>query len=144
MSKIKTNILFTVILIFMIIIVFGIIYIILTTPKMGDRFTEFYILNDHGRAGDYNTELKINYPTSYLIGVVNHEYRPMNYTIEIILDGDSLISTDLELGHNQKWEDSLKFVPNKEGTDIKLEFLLFKENGTDPYRRVYLWVDSTI
>ncbi len=36
------------------------------------------------------------------------------------------------------------FVPYKKGTDLKLEFLLFKDdNLTAPYRELHLWVNAT-
>lgn len=145
MPKIKMDNILTGILIFMIIIVIGLAYIIIEVPKMGEKFTEFYILNDSGKAGNYLTELKLNRPSTYLVGIVNHEYVSVKYTVEIVLNSEILTSTDLMLGHGDVWENNLTFVPNKEGTDMKLEFLLYKENNSEePYRRLNLLVNSTV
>jgi len=145
MPRTKTDNILNGILILMIIIVAGMIYTIVTTPKLGERFTEFYILNDRGDAGEYLTELELNNSSTYLVGVISHEYVPVRYTIDIVLENDILKSESVTLKHNEIWEKGLTFVPNKEGTDMKLAFLLFKEdNFEEPYRELYLWVNSTL
>ena len=60
------------------------IYII-STPRQGEKFTEFYILGPAGKAEGYPTHLKINENASIIIGIVNHEGKKLNYTVEIWL-----------------------------------------------------------
>lgn len=142
--KTKTDMLLTGILIFSIALAIGMVYFVITTPKIGERFTEFYILDTSGKAENYPTELKYDIPAQILVGVVNHEYIPLNYTVQTALDKEVLKDTWFMLNHNETWENNISFVPDKQGTDLKLEFWLFKEdNFTAPYRELHLWVNVT-
>ncbi len=140
--KSRNDRILTAVLIFSIILAAGMIFFVITTPKMGERFTEFYILDPDGKADNYPTNLTTGSPENILAGVNNHEYIPVNYTIRVALDNEILTETGFILGHNNTWENNVTFVPEKEGKDMKLEFLLFKENNfTEPYRELHLWVD---
>jgi hypothetical protein len=55
-----------------------------------EHFTEFYILGDGGKADNYNTKYLLGQSGKVIVGVVNHEYRPVNYTPEMRLDNKSL------------------------------------------------------
>ncbi len=132
----------TVILIFSIIIAVGTTIYVIVTPKIGEKFTEFYILGPEGKADNYPTNLRVDSPSTILVGVVNHEYAYINYTVRVTLDGNILNVTRLSLDHNGTWEQNITFMPDKEGRDLKLEFLLFKEdNFSAPYRDLHLWVN---
>ena len=142
--KSRTDIILTFILVFSIALAAGMIYFVITTPKIGERFTEFYILDPSGKAQDYTTELINNSPSRILVGAVNHEYIPINYTVQVALDKEVLAGTSFMLAHNGTWEDNVTFTPGKTGSDLKLEFWLFKEdNFTAPYRELHLWVNVT-
>jgi len=132
------------ILIFVIVLAIGIIYYEITTPKIGERFTEFYILDPAGGAYSYPANLKYDSPNEMLVGVVNHEYVPVNYTVRVALEGEVLSDTWFRLNHNTTWTKNITYVPDKIGTGMKLEFWLFKEdNFTSPYRELHLWVNVT-
>lgn len=141
----KIDNILSVILIISIILAIGALIYVITAPKIGERFTEFYILNNMtGKADNYPKELKKDDNVTLLVGVVNHEYSDINYTLQIELDKDKLITDQLRLGHNQTWENNVTFMVSKQGTDMKLELLLFKEyNFTEPYRDLHLWVNVT-
>lgn len=140
----KTDRILTGVLLFSIALAIGMIFFVITTPKIGERFTEFYILGSEGKAQDYPMVLKYNSPAAVLIGVVNHEYVPVNYSVRIALDKELLTDTRFSLDHNTTWEKNMTFIPDKNGTDMKLEFCLFKEdNFTVPYRELHLWVNVT-
>lgn len=141
-SRSKTDMILTGILIFSIFLAIGMIYFVITSPKIGEKFTEFYILGPDGKAENYLLQLNINSPATVLVGVVNHEYASVNYTVEVALDKEVLSDTRFLLGHNETWEKNITFVPDRVGTDMKLEFWLFKEdNFTAPYRDLHLWVN---
>lgn len=142
--KNKIDRILTIILIFTIVSAIGMIFYIITMPKTGEKFTEFYILGPDGKADKYSTNLTLNASADILVGVINHEYAPINYTIQTELDKNMLTSEKIVLNNNETWEKNVTFVPDKKGSDMKLEFLLFKENNfTSPYRELHLWVNTT-
>lgn len=132
-----------VILIFVIVLAIGTVYYEITSPTIGERFTEFYILDPAGGAYSYPANLKYDSPDEILVGVVNHEYAPVNYTVQVALDGEVLTNAWFRLNHNTTWTKNITYVPDKIGR-MKLEFWLFKEdNFTAPYRELHLWVNVT-
>ena len=141
LPKSRKEIISNLILIFLIVFSISALYFVITTPKTGERFTEFYILDSAGKADNYTTELKYYFPAEILVGVVNHEYSAINYTVQVALEGEVLTDTWFSLDHNETWEKNVTFIPDKIGTDMRLEFWLFKEdNFTVPYRDLYLFV----
>lgn len=141
-NKSIKNIISAGILIFSIVLAVSMVYFVITVPKIGEKFTEFYILGQGGKADNYATDLIYNYPAHILIGVVNHEYRPVNYTIQVVLEKEILTDTWFRLNHDQNWEQNVSFIPDKTGTDLNLEFWLFKEdNFTAPYQKLNLLVN---
>ena len=92
-----------------------------------------------------------DYPVNYtpgdsgkvIIGVVNHEYEDVNYTIDIQLANQSLQTINkVNLEHNQTWEQPVTVTPPFKGTDMKLQFLLYKNgNYTESYRDLHLWIN---
>lgn len=131
------------ILIFSLVLTAVVIFFVITTPKTGERFTEFYILDSSGKADNYPANIKYNSPEEVRVGVVNHEYTSFNYSIQVKFDKNILTSISLRLNHNETWEKNMIFIPDKEG-NMKLEFLLFKgDNFTLPYRELFLWVNVT-
>lgn len=142
--KSRTDKILTWILIISIVLAIGMVYFVITTPKIGERFTEFYILDTSGKAENYPTNLSYKSPGMILVGVVNHEYTQVNYTLQVALEREVLNETRLVLNHNETWERNITFVPDKAGINMKLEFWLFKENNfTAPYRGLHLWVNVT-
>ena len=125
---------------------------VVVTPKEGEKFTEFYILGPDGMADDYPTELSVGKEALIFVGVVNHEYRTVNYTMNINMDNGvtagmdnvNIFNTDLSISHNETWENPVAFTPTMTGEDIKLHFLLYKDgNLSAPYRSLHLWVNSS-
>jgi len=137
------DLLLTMIIILMILLTTSVIYFTITVPKVGERYTEFYILNSSGVANNYPTKVAVNSNTNLLVGVVNHEYSSVNYTVQVTMDKQLLTSKDLTLNNNEEWEKNVTFSAKK-GSNMELEFLLYKENNfTIPYRTLHLWIDST-
>lgn len=138
---------------------------VIAVPKEGEHFTEFYILGPGGKAADYPTDFAAGSTQSLIIGVGNHEYREIPYTVEMLalnqtFDPATNTSTvhaaepldrfTLTVPHNETRELPWEFsIPS---TDYnRIEFLLFNETvpGDDvvgeerinaSYRDLHLWV----
>jgi uncharacterized membrane protein len=144
----KTDKIIAFILVLCILTSMGSLAYIIGNPKEGEHFTEFYILGNNGTAGDYPTEFLQGEKGIVTVGIVNHEYRPVNYTMEVRLENRSLSLPESQkqiiLGHNMSWEEPITFTPPLEGNNMKLEFLLFNETEkTVPYRNLHLWINVT-
>ena len=151
----------TIILVITIIISIAALVYVIVTPKQGEKFTEFYILGPGGKAYDYPTSVRAGNSSTVIVGVVNHEYTLVNYTMSISLNNTHInnttlkdnfrddfnliypiLSMNLALPHNETWEKPVSYVINHTGHSQKLEFLLYKEgNFTSPYRDLHLWVN---
>jgi uncharacterized membrane protein len=119
---------------------------VIVNPKEGENFTEFYILGHGGKTDNYPTEYLLGENYTLIVGIVNHEYRPINYTMEVRLENKSVHLPEnlqhMTLAQNQTWEEPVVFIPSFEGQNMKLEFLLFNETEkTLPYRDLYLWIN---
>jgi uncharacterized membrane protein len=119
------------------------------TPKQGEKFTEFYILGSEGKAADYPTKLRVGQNGTIIIGIANHEYRTVKYTIEIwLVDAGyennrtvihrmyffdrfnvTLNHTPVNIEGNwtPQWETPYTFTIDKPGR-YKMWFLLFKDH----------------
>jgi uncharacterized membrane protein len=83
----------TVILILTIIISIAALVYVIVTPKQGEKFTEFYILGPGGKAYDYPTSVQAGNKSTVIVGVVNHEYMLVNYTMHISLNNTPIDDT---------------------------------------------------
>jgi uncharacterized membrane protein len=140
------------------------IYVI-AVPKEGERFTEFFILGDKQKAADYPDRISIGQDYPLYIGVGNHEYRNVTYTIEtwvMNMEFDTMTNTSRIIVMDPLWQRSLTLAHNKTMTIPynlsvekngynRVEFLLFNETvpgsevtGSDrinaSYRDLHLWV----
>jgi uncharacterized membrane protein len=121
------------------------IYVVIT-PKEGEHFTEFYILGPDGMADNYPTNYILGQSGQVIVGIVNHEYRSVNYTFDVRLENKSLPLPEniqhVTLAHNETWEEPLTLTPPVEGKNMKLEFLLFNDTDKEiPYRDLHLWIN---
>ena len=141
-----TDKILTIILILSILASVGTLVYVIVSPKEGEHFTEFYILGPEGMASNYPTEYVLGEDGTVIVGIVNHEYRTVNYAMDVRLENRSLDLPEnmkyVNLVHNETWEDTLEITPPFEGTDMKLEFLLFNESEKEvPYRELHLWIN---
>ena len=124
--------------------VITLVYVVVT-PKQGEKFTEFYILGPQGMADNYNTRLVIGENADVIVGIVNHEYALVNYSVELRLNDEIINVPDsfghISLDHNATWEQPLSFAPEITGSNMKLQYLLYREdNMSEPYRDLHLWI----
>ncbi len=146
----------------------GITAFIVTTPKHDENFTEFYLLGPSGMAFDYPTHLASGTIYPLQIGIGNHEFQNISYTLEIwaipepLKKGEAqpgglpMVRQDqisLTLGHNETRIITYNLSLNATGYN-RIEFLLFNEsyscNSSDgserinsSYRDLHLWINTT-
>lgn len=132
----------SVILVLVVIGLVGVLVYVIAVPRTSEQYTEFYVLNEEGKASDYPSGLKIGETGSVIIGIINHEREDANYVVEIRIDNESVDMLDpIILTNDEKRETLVTFTPQKTGDRQKVEFLLFKGESTEPYNRLHLWVD---
>lgn len=154
----------TVVLLASVVFAVGSLIYVIATPKVGERFTEFYILGLSGKAEGYPRDLAVGEEGKIILGVVNHEYAVVEYAAEIRVGGVTQERIyPIRLGHEEKLERLVSFVPYAPGENIKVEFLLEKvsespqpgvpyrpgrpsEEGNpasgEPYRSLHLWINA--
>jgi uncharacterized membrane protein len=138
---------------------------VIAVPKEGEKFTEFFILGEKNMAADYPTQLAVGEPGKLSVGIGNHEYRNITYTVETYLvtmkfdektNTSSLQAMDLldrftvPVSHNQTVITPYTFSAKKT-TYNRIEFLLFNQTVPDnrvrgmdrinqSYRDLHLWL----
>ncbi len=145
----------SVILFISILLAIGMLIFVIITPKEGEHFTEFYILGREGKAYDYPKEITLGEKNYIIIGLSNHEYKTINYTIEVWLVNSSFEDNETIINHmyyldsinvtlnsippniegnwTPQWEKIYNFSINKSGK-YKLWFLLFKKPVNTPLK----------
>jgi uncharacterized membrane protein len=132
----------SVLLVLSILVAVGSIIYVVAVPKTGEKFTEFYILGPGGKADGYPTDLAVGQQGQVIMGVVNHEYSAVNYTVQVKA-GDAVQSTigPFALSNEQKWENPVAFAIAAPQQNLEVQFLLFRQGDTTPYRSLHLWVN---
>jgi len=122
---------------------------VIAVPLPGEKFTEFYILGPDGKATGYPHNLTVGEDGDIIIGIANHEYRTVNYTIEMwLVDStfqnnqttiNQLIyfdSMEVTLNHTDpvtegnwtaQWETPYTFSVDQSG-EYKLWFILLQDS----------------
>jgi len=159
----------TVILIVAIISSIATLGYVITHPRPGEKFTEFYILGPEGKAADYPTELFVGEEGRVILGIANHEYRNVTYHVEVWLvnltynftTNDTIIHNmyfmdyfnvtlphkpvSLEGNWTPQWEVNYTFTIDKPGK-WQLWFLLFKDERPplpEPINGDYVQTNAT-
>jgi len=110
-------------------------------PKIGEKFTEFYVLGPKGIASDYPWELSLGEEAQVTLGIINREMTEVSYKVEIRVEGEKVAEVKpVTLEHNQKWEKLVSFVPPTAGEDQRVEFVLYKMGEAEPLHILHLWV----
>lgn len=119
---------------------------IVVSPPHAEKFTEFYLLGPGGNADNYPALMDLGDSETVTVGVVNHEYRDVDYDLAVVLDDGvhkvKLYTQKLSLANNDTYQGAINFKPTMNGTRMKLDFLLYADGDlTVPYRECYLYID---
>ncbi len=132
----------TILLLVAIVGAIGTLAYVVAKPKVGERFTEFYILGMEGKAENYPRQIVLGEEGRVIVGIVNREYENTEYRIEITIDGEKVGEAGpITLDHEEKWEQEVSFAPIRSGANQKVEFLLYKGLSSEPYLALHLWID---
>lgn len=138
---------------------------VIAFPKDGEKFTEFYILGEDKMADDYPEKFSVNSQQFVWIGIGNHEYRDVTYTVETLLlnaewdsaTNSSVIHASMPLDRfevsvldNTTYLEKYYFSVPYTGYN-RLEFLLYNETVPSAsasaeekiessYRDLHLWI----
>lgn len=138
----------TLILVFAIILSVATVVYVIAVPKQGEKFTEFYILGPNGKADSYPTKFNLGDSKPVIVGIANHEYSDVPYDLVISMNNSSthqqIYTQNITVADNQTWEKLINLTPDRTGTNMEMEFLLYANgNMTAPYRELHLWVNVT-
>ncbi|MBN2097975.1 MAG: DUF1616 domain-containing protein [Dehalococcoidia bacterium] len=120
----------------------GTITYVIVVPKHVERFSEFYLLSPNSTMEDYTHEAVVGKPVGNTLGIINREHDDVAYTIEVMIDGESVANIGpVQLSNGEKWEDKVSVVPTRVGSGQKVVFLLYKDKGTEPYLTLHIILD---
>jgi uncharacterized membrane protein len=114
--------LMSVILTLSIVAALGAFVYAIAKPKIGERFTEFYITGPDGIAEGYSQEVVAGESIALVIGIVNHEYRDVQYRVERGEDVGVEHIASPYLGHEETWEQPHAFTLTAYSDEIVHEF----------------------
>jgi uncharacterized membrane protein len=141
MSKFNFDKPLSIILIIVLIIAVAATVYIVVFPQPGEKFTEFYILGQNGKAADYPTNLTTGESGNLTIGIVNHEYTTSTYQLVVKNNRTILKNESITLTNNEKKEITFKFYASY-GKNQTLKFLLYKLPDTqNVYRSLNMYVN---
>ena len=116
---------------------------VIAFPKDGEKFTEFYILGEDKMADDYPEKFPVNSQQFVWIGIGNHEYRDVTYTVEtLLLNAEWDSATNSSVIHASMPLDRFE-VTVPEGTTY-LEEYFFTINDTEYNRLEFLLYEGTV
>jgi uncharacterized membrane protein len=124
-----------------VLLVMGALAYVVAVPKIGETFTEFYVLGDEGMAQNYPDELNSGELTRVVVGIVNYEQEQVTYRLDLNVGENKLSEiAGIVLEYEEKWEQEIPFaLNNRAGERHKLELVLYKDD--EPYRQLYLLID---
>jgi len=114
--------------------VVGMLGYVMLKPKIGQKFTEFYILGSEGNAADYPKKLAVGQKGNVTVVIANQEYEAVFYQIEVRIDTIKIGKlTGIELMHGERWEGNVEFVTEVASEYQILELFLYKKGESEPY-----------
>jgi uncharacterized membrane protein len=114
----------------------------MTRPQSGDAYTEFYLRGADGSASNYPKQALAGAPITVTVGIGNHEGVRLFYTVTVMTDKQVIgISSIVALNNGSTWEQPMSFVLPEGGNHQRVDFELWRQGASSPYRSLTLWVD---
>lgn len=140
----RTDRILTGILLAVVVIALGSLIFIVTNPRQGETFSEFYILGPGEEAKDYPNQITLGESVDFIVGVTNYEHQPTSYRIKVSLNGQEQTEVAIDtIEHGKTVQKTFSIVPESVGADQKIELALYKNDEQtacfdDP---LYLYID---
>jgi uncharacterized membrane protein len=148
----------------------GVLIYTIASPRVGERFTEFYILGRARQATDYPRDfalsqgkvISVTYSQDQAVaasngrvtmGIVNQEQEETVYEVKLTINGEPAaiysgagtvdILGPITLQQGQKWEEEIGFAPAQASEKQRVDFILLV--GGQPYFEdpLHLWINAT-
>jgi uncharacterized membrane protein len=155
-----------VVLIVSVLFVAGSVGYAVAVPTQDEKYTEFYLLSEQAdgelTAGDYPATFTAGVPRELVVGVENHEYEAVSYTVVIEIqrvqreNGSTRVVEQGRVGqlesrvqHSGTWRQRHTVAPSLTGDRLRLTYLLYRESVPEnpttenAYRDLQLWVNVT-
>jgi len=137
MSKINTIVKGALLAILIISIILVVYLVVFHNP--GQDYTEFYIVDHNNNTTDFPINITRNSVALLNIGITNQEHQDTNYTIKVKKDNKTIYTLEKSL----KDKENLEFPYYMDrttniGINQTINFELYKNNDTNPYRTLYL------
>lgn len=125
-----------------IIVTVSMLFFAIVNVKSNEKYTDFFILGKNLKAADYPRELVLGEQVEVILGIINEEQQDTNYSVDIKINGVEIGKIPIiDLNPGEKWEQTVSFMPQNSGENQKINFLLFKERETQPYRTLNIWIN---
>jgi uncharacterized membrane protein len=138
-------------------------------PRVGEKFTEFYILNTQGQAAGYPRDFVLSEgkvaavgygdgeaqpgTSGYLIvGIINREQTATAYEVSLLINGQPVpmevdgITIDslgpISLTNNEKFEKEIGFGPFQPGDNQQVEFVLLVRGKPYFDTPPHIWINA--
>jgi uncharacterized membrane protein len=160
----------SVILAIVIVATLGVLIYTVAFPKVGEKFTEFYLLGTQGQATGYPSDfvlangavVSVGYDNglsqtggtgNLIVGITNREQANTTYEISLLINGQAApmvvdgatidVLGPITLDNSQNFQKQIGFAPSQLGDNQKVEFVLLV--GGKPYfdSPPHIWINAT-
>ncbi len=133
-NNIIKGILLAILIISIILVVYLVVF-----HNPGEDYTEFYIVDHNNNTTDFPINITRNSVAKLYVGLTNQEHQDTNYTIKIKKDNKTIYTVTKSL----KDKENIEFPyymdrTTKIGINQTVNFELYKNNDTNPYRTLLL------
>lgn len=120
----------------------GVLVYVAGRPRNIQHFTDFYVLGASGAVSSYPSEIVLGTHAEVTIGTVNREGEEVTYHLRVLLNKSEVEAANgVTLADGATWEETVTLTPIVAGDDQQVEFLLYRADESEPYRRLHLWID---
>jgi uncharacterized membrane protein len=124
------------------VIITSSIIIYVNAQNTDQRYSEFYLLDAQGTINNYPKNITLGQSILVSLNIVNHEYADTNYAVTVTFNNQTIFNqNNITLTDQAQWQKNITYTPLTLAENAKLEFLLYKENSTQPYHQLHLLIN---